>query len=403
MRGSTELDGRIVLEIDPFSREGLLHPAEVDRTVREAGDVVWLEKHGIWATGRHAVVEQVFRDYATFESSSGTGLTNIKKEANWRKPSVILENDPPDHARYRRVMASVLSQRVVRRLRDGFRDTAVEIVDRALAQGSIDGAKQLAEAFPLAVLPDAIGFSPEGRENLLPYSNLNFQAQGPRNEFYWAAVEESKSAVPYVDWQIRREALAPGGLGRDIYAFADSGDISEEDAAMLVRTFLSAGVDTTIFGIQFALKALAENPGAWAALKQDPGLAKAVFEESLRCYAPSPYIGRTTACETRIGETAIGAGEKILLMLSAANHDPRFWDRPEEFDISRDTSGHLAFGTGVHGCVGQMMARMEAITLLTVLAERADVLELAGEPVPFLSNWLRGFESLPLRIGRSVA
>ncbi|WP_345600476.1 cytochrome P450, partial [Thermocatellispora tengchongensis] len=170
-----------------------------------------------------------------------------------------------------------------------------------------------------------------------------------------------------------------------------------------VRTFLSAGVDTTIFGIQFALKALAENPEAWAALKQDPGLAKAVFEESLRCYAPSPYIGRTTSHETRIGDTVLGAGEKVLLMLSAANRDPRFWERPEEFDIARDTSGHLAFGTGIHGCVGQMMARMEAITLLTVLAERAEVLELAGEPVPFLSNWLRGFDSLPMRVGRGVS
>jgi cytochrome P450 len=388
----------VALDIDPFSRDGLSRPLEVDAIIREAGPVVWIEKYGIYFTGRYDVAEQVFRDYETFESSAGTGITNTKTTENWRKPSVILENDPPGHTKYRRIMTSVLSQRVVRRLTEGFQRQADELVDSVLERTEFNAARELAEAFPLTVLPDAVGVQPEGREHLLPYSNLNFQAMGPRNELYDAAAAAAGEAATFVNWQMRREALAPGGLGHTIYGYVDQGEITEEDAGMLVRTFLSAGVDTTIFGIQFALKALAEYPDAWAALRDDPGLARNVFEEGLRWNAPSPYIGRTTSRATELAGVRIPQGEKVIMALGAANRDPRRWDDPDTFDLTRDPSGHLAFGTGIHGCVGQMMARMEATCLLSALARRVDTIELVGEPVPFLSNWLRGFEDLPMRV-----
>jgi cytochrome P450 len=391
-------DDVVVLDLDPFSRAGLDNPLFVDRTIREAGEVVWLGKYEIWFTGRYDIVDLVFRDYETFESSAGTGLTNTKRAENWRKPSIILENDPPGHTKYRRIMTSVLSQRVVRRLAGDFQRKADELVDAVVRLGEFNAAKMLAEAYPLSVLPDAVGFSAEGREYLLPYSDLNFQSMGPRNEFYERAAAAAEEATVYVHWQMRREALAPGSLGHMIYAYVDEGEISEEDAGMLVRTFLSAGVDTTIFGIQFAIKALAEHPEAWAALHDDPNLARKVFEEALRWNAPSPYIGRTTTRETELGGVRLGAGEKVIMALAAANRDPRRWANPDAFDLSRDSSGHLAFGTGIHGCVGQMMARMEATCLLSALARRVDTIELVGEPVPFYSNWLRGFEDLPVRV-----
>ncbi|GAA1701447.1 cytochrome P450 [Microbacterium sediminicola] len=386
-----------VLDIDPFSVASLSDPRPVDEAIRESGEIVWIQKHGLWFTGRHSVAEAIFRDYETFESSAGTGVTNTKRAENWRKPSVILENDPPSHTKYRRIMTSVLSQRVVRRLTEGFQEQADRLVDEAVTAGEFDAAA-LAESFPLTVLPDAVGVNPEGREHLLPYSNLNFQAMGPRNELYDRAVEAAGEAATFVNWQMRREALAPGGLGHTIYGYVDEGEISEEDAGMLVRTFLSAGVDTTIFGIQFTLLALAEDPSAWAQLREDPALARKAFEEGLRWNAPSPYIGRTTARETEIAGVRLGEGEKVIMALGAANRDPRRFENPDVYDLSRDTSGHLAFGTGIHGCVGQMMARMEATCLLSALARRVETIELAGEPVRFLSNWLRGFEQLPVRV-----
>lgn len=388
----------VIVDVDPFSTEGLTNPLVVDERIRESAPVVFLEKYGIWFTGRYDQCEQVFRDYETFESSAGTGITNTKKSENWRKPSVILENDPPSHTKYRRIMTSIVSQRVVRRLTESFQAEADALVEKVLSDSEFDAATDLAQAFPLQVLPNAVGFEPEGRHHLLPYSNLNFQAMGPRNELYEAAAATSEEAAAFVNWQMRRENLAEGGLGHTIYGYVDEGEISEEDAGMLVRTFLSAGVDTTIFGIQFTLKALAENPSAWAALREDPTLARKAFEEGLRWNAPSPYIGRTTARETELGGVRIGAGEKVITALAAANRDPRRWDEPDRYDLDRDPTGHLAFGTGIHGCVGQMMARMEASCLLSALARKVDTIELVDEPTLFFSNWLRGFESLPVRV-----
>lgn len=388
----------VTSDVDPFSREGLDDPQRIDEAIREAGEIVWLEQYGVWFTGRYEIADQIFRDYESFESSAGTGMTNTKKIENWRKPSVILENDPPGHSKYRRIMTSVLSQRVIRRLTEGFQARADVLVDEVVARGEFNAAKELAEAYPLHVLPDAVGFNPVGREHLLPYSNLNFQSMGPRNEFYDSAVAAAEEAATFVNWQMRREALAPDGLGQTIYGYVDEGEISEEDAGMLVRTFLSAGVDTTIFGIQFTLKALAENPESWMALREDPSLARKAFEEGLRWNSPSPFIGRTTARETVIGGTRLGPGEKVIMDLAAANRDPRRWDSPDTYDLARDPSGHLAFGTGIHGCVGQMMARMEATCLLSALARRVDTIELIGEPERFYSNWLRGFEDLPMRV-----
>lgn len=387
-----------VSDADPFAMTSLANPYPLDAELREAGPVVWLAKYGIWITGRYDVVDRVFRDPEVFESSAGTGLTNTKKQENWRKPSVILENDPPDHARYRRVMNSVLSPRVVRRLREGFKNNADTLVADVLSRGQFDAATNLAEAFPLRVLPDALGLAPDGREHLLPYANLNFQAMGPRNELFYAAEANAERAKEYVAWQMRREALDEDGLAGIIFAAADRGEISQEDAAMLVRTFLSAGLDTTILGIGAAIRELAENPPVWDALRADPTKARRVFEETLRCYPPSPFIARTTTRRVEIEGTSLGKGQKLMMLLAAANHDPRRWDSPQTFDIDRDTTGHLAFGTGIHGCVGQMMARMEAECLLSSLAERASSIVLTGEPRPVYSNWLRGYASLPVRV-----
>jgi cytochrome P450 len=272
------------------------------------------------------------------------------------------------------------------------------MVGALLERREFDAAKDLAEAFPLKVLPDAVGMAEEGREHLLPYANLNFQAMGPRNGLYDEAVAHVGRAPEHVAWQMRREALAPEGIGAEIYAAADAEKITDHEAAMLVRSFLSAGVDTTIFGIGFALHALAVHPDQWDLLRKDPALARHAFEETLRWKAPSPIIGRTTRTPTEFGGVRLGAEEKVLLFLGAANRDPRRWENPDVFDITRRATGHLAFGVGVHGCVGQMMARLEAESVLGAVARLVRRIELTAEPRIKYSNWLRGFTELPVRV-----
>jgi len=167
---------------------------------------------------------------------------------------------------------------------------------------------------------------------------------------------------------------------------------------MLVRAFISAGIDTTVFGIGFTIKALIDDPAQWALLRADPTRARAAFEEGLRWMAPSPVIGRTTLAPTELAGVQLGAEEKVMMWLAAANRDPDRWERPDEYDMTRRTIGHLSFGTGIHGCVGQMVARLEAESVLGALARKVARIEPLGPPERVYINWLRGYHSLPVRL-----
>jgi 4-methoxybenzoate monooxygenase (O-demethylating) len=391
---------RPVLDIDPFSDDAVDHPVELDRAIRAAGDVVWVPKYGFWVTGRDAVIREVFNDWQRFSSAYGTGLTNVLRDEPWRKPSRILEADPPVHTPNRKVLARVLSIAAMRKLTEDFRITAEAMVDRLVEERRFDIAADLAFAFPFKVLPESVGLQPEGRHHLMPYSELNFNAMGPKNERYLAArkIVEEQGTFEYVAAQMAEENLIEGGFGTQIYAAAHAGEITHEDAGMLVRAFISAGIDTTVFGIGNTLMALIERPDQWDILRADPSLARQAFDEGLRFMAPSPVIGRTTPAATELAGVAIGAEEKVLMWLAAANRDPARWDRPDDYDIRRKTVGHLAFGTGIHACVGQMVARLEAETVLAALARKVKRIELTGAPERIYINWLRGYHAIPVEV-----
>lgn len=394
----TSTDRITRLDLNPFSEGSLADPFPVEDQIREAGPLVWLEPLQIWATGRYSLVQDVFLDHERFISSRGTGLTNTAKEKNWRKQSVILEQDPPEHAHTRKIMSSVLSLKTVKQLKDSFQTVADAMVNELCERGEFDAVTDLAEAFPLKVLPDAVGLAPEGRQHLLTYANLNFQAMGPKDALYERAVEQAAQASEYVEWQMRRENLDESKLAGRLFAAADEGEITEEQAGLLVRTFLSAGLDTTMLGIGLSIEALANHPRAWQLLTESPKLARTVFEETLRAYAPSPFIGRTVKEDMEFAGVMLRKDQKIITCTSAANRDPRHWDRPTDFDIERDVRGHASFGYGIHACVGQMMARMEAESVLRALAEQVESIEVTGSPKRKINHWLRGYESLPVKV-----
>lgn len=386
------------LDIDPFAIDVLLDPIPCDTAVREAAPAVWLPRYGFWAVGRHEHVQAIFNDWATFSSAAGTGLTHNRKESTWRKPSVILEVDPPQHTRTRTVLSRILSPAAMARLRQDFQAKADALVDVLVERRQFDAATDLAGAFPMQVLPDAVGLPQAGREHLLPYANLNFNAMGPKNALYDGALAAAGDAATWVAQQCRRENLVGDGFGARIFEAYDRGELELDEAELLVRVFLTAALDTTIYGIGMALFAFATHPAQWDALRDDPSLTRASFDEVLRFNAPSPFIGRTTTREVNIDGVQLGADEKVILFVAAANRDPRRWDRPDEFDVRRRPTGHLAFGVGVHGCVGQMVARLEAEVVFNALRQRVKRFELAGTPVLRPTNWLRGYASLPVSV-----
>jgi cytochrome P450 len=389
---------RPVSTVDPFSHAFLRDPYPHHEALREAGPVVWLEQYCIWAMARHEQVRDALTDWQTYCSSAGVGLSDFRKEPPWRPPSIILEADPPLHTRTRAVLTRILSPAAINILRDTFEREAELLIAQLVEQREFDGVADIAEAYPLKVFPDAVGISEEGRENLLPYGTMVFNSFGPRNDLFNKAMA---NAGPVRDWimsKCSRAALAPGGLGLQIFAAVDAGELTEDEAGMLVRSFLSAGIDTTVYGLGNALYCMARYGEQWRTLREKPNLIRGAFEEVLRFEAPVQTFFRTTTRAVDVAGVHLGDGEKVLLFLAAANRDPRRWDKPDTFDVSRRAAGHMTFGTGIHGCVGQAVARLETEAILTALAKRVVSLELTSEPKRRLNNTLRGFDKLPLRI-----
>ena len=256
----------------------------------------------------------------------------------------------------------------------------------------------LGEAFPLSVFPDLIGLRDDGLQNLIPYGTTVFNAFGPRNRILEKALEDGKLPTEWILESCKRENLREGGWGMAVYEAADRGDCTAEEAERLVRSFLTAGVDTTVNGIANLIRAFAEHPGEWQKLRDDPKLAKRAIEESLRWGGVVQTFFRTTSREVDIAGATIPEGAKVLLFLAAANRDPRKWDNPDRFDVTRNASGHVGFGFGIHQCLGQMVARLEMEAVLEAMIPRvADIRPTAPAKIR-LNNTLHALECVPVKL-----
>jgi cytochrome P450 len=386
------------LDIDPYDDAFIADPYPGYAAMRSAGPVFYMPKYACWGMARYKEVRPALLDWKTYCSGMGVGHTHFGKEKPWRPPSLLLETDPPLHDRTRRIVDRVVFPPALQHLREPFAKYAIATVEHVIARGRVDGVKELAEAFPLKVFPDAVGLDAEGRDNLLPYGDMVFNGFGPLNARFMASTATAGTVVPWIMAKCSRAALAPDGLGAQIYDAVNAGEATEEEAALLVRSFLSAGLDTTVAAIGSALYLLATNPGEWRKFRADPSLAKNVFEETVRIESPIQHLFRTTTREVELGRLRIPASEKVLLLLASANRDPEHWQEPDRFDITRRVQRHVGFGVGFHVCVGQLIARMEGEILLTALAQRIASIELAGPAIRRSNNAVRGFASLPLEL-----
>jgi cytochrome P450 len=380
--------------VDPFDDVNLDDPYPMHHALREAGPVVLLERYGVYGMARFAEVQAALRDHETYCSSRGVGLTDFATEEPWRPPSLILEADPPDHARARKAVTSVLTRPAINALRERFTAYAHALLDGVLERRDVDGVTDLAHAFPLTVFPEAMGIPASGRDALLPYGAMVFNGFGPRNAHFDRAMAAGGAVRDAIMAMTRIENLDPDGLAYKINVAAGEAGYAPDERSLIVRSVLSAGVDTTVHGIGNALLCFADAPDQWDALRGDPGLADAAFDETVRLESPVQIFFRTTTTDTG----AIPAGAKLLLFYAAANRDPRRWDEPDRFDITRAAAGHLGYGHGIHACVGRTLARVEAGCLLTAMAERVTRIERTGPPVRQLNNSMRGLDHLPLRL-----
>jgi cytochrome P450 len=380
---------------DPFADEVLADPYPAWARVRDAGAAVHVPAYDVWAIGRYADVRDALRDPVAFSSAGGVGLRAEADPVAAGLPSSV---DPPDHDRYRQLMGAQLGPRNLPRIGDLIRLRAEDLVADLLARGTFDAVADWGRTFPVDVLGDLIGLPVQGREQLPAWCAAVFDNFGPRNERSAAAQPKLEELLGYIGEVVTRENLDPEGMGAQVFAAADRGEVNDVEAMSVITTFLVSGMGTTSDALAQMLQLLAEHPDQWAALRADPALIPGAFEEVLRYDAPVQAFFRAVTRDVEVDGVKVPAGSRAMLLFGSANRDGRKWADPDRFDVGRNPVDHLAFGSGAHNCAGQALARLEAKALLRALVAKVARIEPAGPPQRRLNHVSRALESVPVRL-----
>jgi len=382
-------------DIDMFSAQSVRNARAVDDSIRELAPVVWLERENIAMLGRHEHVSKGLVDWKSFSNTSRPW-----HDPNSVRPEILLTDDPPRHTQVRAVIGRALSPKAMKQMEDAFKREAEALVDELMSQvgAEIDAVSGITARYVHKVLPDLMGLPAEGREAMTPFGNAVWATMGPQNALFEAAMAQAGDSFEWVDRACNRENIRPDRLGGEMYAAADRGEISEEDAKLLTLTILSAGADTTVITMGNAIRAFAQFPKQYRTLREEPSRLRNAFDEVLRWDSPSRMAGRIAKRDVEIEDYVIPEGTRCGLMFAAANRDPRKWDDPKRLDITRDVRGHVGWGQGIHMCVGKALAQAEADALLGEIIRRVASIELAGEPEPWMTTIGHGPIHVPVHL-----
>lgn len=380
--------------IDLFSDEALDDPFGHYRALRNAGPVVWLEATGVFVVARFGDVRRVLDDPETFVSGLGVGLNDFVNEGG---RGTTLMSDGAGHDCQRNVIGRPLTPRALAELGPGLQARFDALVDGLVLRGSFDAVRDLAAVLPSTWVPDLLGWPTEGREHLLRWASDNFDALGPMNDRAKAAGPGLMEMVTFAHEVAGRDDLPAGSMAAGVRAAADRGEIEASHCPMLLIDYLAPSLDTTISALGNAVWLFATYPEQWALLHRERHRIKNAFNEVVRLESPINGFTRVARVDAEVDGQVVAAGSRVLVLFASANRDERRWERPDEFDITREAAGQIGFGHGAHACAGMGLARLEGVAMLTALLDRVERFEL-GVPVRQRNNLIRSFGSLPVTV-----
>lgn len=378
-----------IAELDLFSDDVLADSQPVYDRLREQAAVVHLPQSGLYAITRYENIREALGDPGIF-SSRGVAFNATMNEM---LVGTSLATDPPEHAKLRAVLTENLTPRAVRRMGEGIRAQADALLDELLQRESFDGMEDLAKTYVTSIVMDLIGIREDVRGSILTWGEAAFNMQGPDNERMRAALPIAGELFHWTHQVLTAEHLTEGSIGRAIFEAGERGEIPQEQCGAIVHQYIAAGQDTTITAIGNALTLLGAHPEQFQALKSDPALVPSAFAEIQRFLPPVPVMGRLVVEDVEIDGHTIPAGSQAALLVGAGNRDPRHYDDPDTFDVTRNPVDHLSFGYGAHGCAGQGLARLEAHSMLSALIEKVQAFEVT-QTSRRLNNITRPFDQI---------
>ena len=387
-------------DLDPFSDAALGDPWPIYRELRDLGPVVHLPRYELWAVTRYADVRAVLSDWQTY-SSLDVGLNPVFNEmAGQNVETNILMASPPAHHRLRSVLGEDLAPRGLREKLERFvTDRAEALVEVLVARGSFDAVRDLARPFVMGIIYDLNGLPESGRERFYGWASAMFDALGPMNARTQAGLQGIGEMFGWLATEAGRDQVRAGSWAATIYDAVERGDIPSATAHELLSTYIAPALDTTIHSLGWAIKLFSAHPDQWAALRDDRELLPSAFREVLRVQPPVHHFGRRVERDTEIDGVPVPQSAHLMVSYASANRDERYWAQPDAFDIGRNNVRHLAFGYGIHSCIGQGLARLEGHAILDALARRVERFDTGPETL-FINNLVHGLDSLPVTVTR---
>jgi cytochrome P450 len=389
--------------LSPEHRED---PYPAYRVWREAAPLMQVNEGFLVATG-HGECSQVLRDqnFGHYEPASGEDVTDGLVDEQGREVRGFLSLNPPDHTRLRRLVSSAFTPRMVDRLQPRIEQIAKELVDDAVEAGKIDLMSALAAPLPVVVICELLGVPLADRDRFAGWSHAMARAIDPPfllpQEAIEPAVQARREFAEYFrDLAAHRRRQPGDDLLSALVAVSDTGEmLTENELVVTLTLLLVAGHETTTNLIGNGTLALLRHPDRLRAVRENPDLVAGAVEEVLRYDSPVQLTARVALADTTIGAHPAPAGTYVVAMVGAANRDPAVHRDPDMFDPAREATRHLAFGQGIHFCIGAPLARLEGRIAFRELTSRSAGLELAGEPSWKQSVTLRGLAELPVAFG----
>jgi cytochrome P450 len=390
--------------------------AEFARLRREE-PVAWSDEEapnsGFWSVTRYDDIVTASRDVATFSSGRGVSFEEPTDEEMAVRRTII-DTDPPDHTKLRKIMTGTFSQRAVAVYQQFVAGLTDEVLDQGLADGPFDFVDAVAKEVPIRVLARIMGLPETNLDQFIDLGDRLIANTDPDlTDVVWGRDDTDAYRFfpfrsPYGKqlWDLGREIVrdrlaAPGDdlLSKLLLARVDGDALSETDLDNLFSILVIAGNETTRIAMAHAVLAFCEYPEQWDRLRADESLLDTATEEVLRWSCPTHFMRRTAAADTELGGAAIRAGDKVVLWYVSGNRDESEFADPESFDVGRAPNRHLSFGRGgPHLCLGAHVARLEVRILLAALARRVARFELAGPPRRIRSNFTNGLKALPVTV-----
>ncbi|MFD1660351.1 cytochrome P450 [Streptomyces caeni] len=399
------------LAFDPWDPAFVADPYPAYAELRARGRVHYYEPSDQWLVPHHADVSALLRDRRlgrtyrhrfTHEDFGRSAPPPEHEPFHTLNDHGMLDLEPPDHTRIRRLVSKAFTPRTVERLGPYARALAGDLASRLAEAGGGDLLTDVAEPLPVAVIAEMLGIPEADRAPLRPWSAdiCGMYELNPSEEAARKAVRASVEFSAYLRELIEERRRRPGqDLISGLIAAHDEGDrLTEQEMVSTCVLLLNAGHEATVNATVNGWWALLRHPDRLAALRADHSLVPSAVEELMRYDTPLQLFERWVLDEIEIDGTVIPRGAEIAMLFGSANHDPAVFDAPERLDLARRDNPHISFSAGIHYCIGAPLARIELTASMTALLERAPTLRLAAEPERKPNFVIRGLKGLEVEI-----